>query len=471
MTLGPWALFLGMVAVTAGLPLHMATLRPALRTNLLYGYLGVLQLLRGFLAISYAMPLAEGLVVVPNNVLYTAIMMTSILLVLAERRTGVLRTVILVLLGTEAIKLAAIATTRWALASPDFVNVAGVSPEMFDGVLRISAIGNGLIIAELLVAVAVLERLRTSTDKPRLLALWCVAVFCLAVIADGVLFPLFTESLAPGWLAVAEAGIVRKVLLAVAFGVPLLVFTLVRPEPMRRYLTTSLRLRDVLFAPRHHLIARLAEQEVERVELLERTVHVAEDERRRLAGELHDDAIQLLTAADIHLQRLAAAEPEVDLATVQRLVRSGVGALRRHILELRGPDVTARGFEPLVRGYIERLLPEGGLDVELRVDLPDDTPEEVVAGAYRIVLESLANVVRHAGAQQVTVDVTVEEGRLVGRVVDDGIGIPRDAETGPGHLGLRAMRDRSDVLGGRLTVRGDDGGTVVAFELPVTRPD
>lgn len=471
MPLGPWALLLGMVAVTAGLPLYAATLRPALRTNLLYGYLGVLQLLRGFLAVSYAMPLADGLVIVPNNVLYVAIMMTSILLVLVERRTAVLRTVILVLLGTEAIKLVAFATTRWALGSPDFINLTGVDPQVFADFLRISGIGNVLIIVELLVVVWVLERIRRHTEHPRVLALWCVAVFCLIVIADGALFHLLTEPLAPGWSAVVAAGIVRKTLLAVVFGLPLLVFILLRPAPVQRYLTTSLRLRDALFAPRHQLLARLQEQEVERVELLERTVHVAEEERRRLAGQLHDDAIQLFTAADIHLQRVAAAEPDVDLAAIQRLVRSGVGALRRHILELRGPDVTATSFAPLVAAYVERLVPEGDLQVDVHVDLPDGIPEEVIAGAYRIVLEGLSNVVRHARAQRATVEVAVEGDLVVGRVTDDGVGIPRDAETGPGHLGLRAMRDRADVLGGRVSVRAADGGTVVAFELPFTPTD
>lgn len=468
---GPWVLFLGMVLVVGGFPLWFATMRPPLRTNLLYGHLGLLQLLRGFLSVTYVIPLWDGLDMAPGNVLYTAIMMTAVLLVLVERRTAVLRSVILVLLATEAVELLALATTSWALGATDVVNVTGIDPSVFRDLLRFTAMGSVLLVVELVAVVAVLEQVRRRTGRPLVLSLWSVAVFCLTVVADGALFPLLAMPFQPGLTHVIVGGVGRKVLLAAVFGAMLLVFVLARPNPMQRYLTTSLRLRDVLFAPRHRLIARLEQHEAERVELLERSLHVAEDERRRLAEDLHDDAIQLLTAADIHLQRIAAASPEVDVDHVRRLLRGGVGSLRRLILELRGPDVTATSFEPLVRAYVDRLLAAGPPTVELDVALASAVPEEVASGAFRIVLEALSNAVRHAEADHVTVSVAVHDGQLVGEVVDDGVGIPDDAETGPGHLGLRAMRDRVDVLGGHLEVRAVDVGTEVSFALPLEPPE
>lgn len=470
MHLGPWVLFLGMVAVVGGLPLWFATLRPPLRTNLLYSHLGVLQLLRGFLAVTYVMPLGGGLEMAPGNVLYAGIIMTAVVLVLVERRTAVLRTVVLVLLGTEAVKLVVFATTRWALGSPDFVNVIGVDPAMFTGYLRVSGVGNLLIVGELLVVVVVLEQVRRRMQRARVQALWCVVVLCATIVADGVLFPLATRPFDPALAAAVAGGVERKAVLAAAFGVPLLAFVLLRPEPVKRSLSTSLRLRDTLFAPRHRLIARLEDQEVERVALLERTVHVAEEERRRLAEDLHDDAIQLLTAADLRLQIAARDAPGVDLEPARRLVRDGVDSLRRLILEQHGPEVTADTFEELVRSYGERLLPTAGVTLETDVALPRDLPPPIIAAAYRIVLEALSNVARHAGASNATVRVAVADDLVVGAVTDDGVGIPDDVETGPGHLGLRAMRDRAELVGGRVSVAATDGGTRVSFELPLDLP-
>lgn len=470
MHLGPWLLFLGMVAVVGGLPLWFATLRPPLRTNLLYSHLGVLQLLRGFLAVTYVMPLGGGLDMAPGNVMYAGIMMTAVVLVLVERRTAVLRTVILVLLGTEAVKFVVLATTRWALGSPDFVNVLGVDPEIFASYLRVSGLGNLLIIGELLVVVAVLEQVRRRTQRARVQALWCVTVLGVAIVADGALFPLVTRPLDPDLTVLVAGGVARKAVLAAALGVPLLAFVLLRPEPVQRYLSTSLRLRDTLLAPRHRLIARLEDQEAERVALLERTVHIAEEERRRLAEDLHDDAIQLLTAADIRLQTAARDDPEVDLEPARRLVRGGVESLRRLILEQRGPEVTADTFDELVRAYAERLLPATGVALETDVALPQDLSPQVIAAAYRIVLEALSNVARHAGASHATVRVAVADDTVVGAVTDDGVGIPDDVETGPGHLGLRAMRDRAEMVGGRVSAEPTEDGTVVSFELPLRRP-
>ncbi len=88
-------------------------------------------------------------------------------------------------------------------------------------------------------------------------------------------------------------------------------------------------------------------------------------------------------------------------------------------------------------------------------------------GAYRIVLEALSNAAKHAGAAHVQYQGRLGRSALTGSVVDDGVGIPDDAATGPGHLGLRAMQDRADVLGGQVLVAAADGGTTVMFELPL----
>jgi signal transduction histidine kinase len=281
-------------------------------------------------------------------------------------------------------------------------------------------------------------------------------VFAGVVVLDGVLFPSATRLLEPGLSAAIAGSVERKVLLAVLYAAPLLAFVLIYRGAMERYRDAPLRVREVLFAPKQHLVRELEQQEHERIQLLERVARVAEEERQRLAEDLHDDAIQLLTAADIRLQTTMRDAPDADLEPARRL-----------ILEQRGPDVTADSFADLVGAYADRLLPADGVELDIDVQLPDDVPPEVIAAAYRIVLEALSNVARHAGAGTASVTVTGREDLLVGAVTDDGVGIPVDAETGPGHLGLRAMRDRAAMVGGRVTVTPADGGTVVSFELPL----
>jgi two-component system, NarL family, sensor kinase len=96
-------------------------------------------------------------------------------------------------------------------------------------------------------------------------------------------------------------------------------------------------------------------------------------------------------------------------------------------------------------------------------------PAAVEVTAYRIVAESLANTVRHAGARSCS--VTVDRHRWLDiEICDDGIGIPADAFAGPG-LGLASMRDRAAELGGELTLDGPaSGGTTVRVRLPLTEP-
>lgn len=467
MAFEPWALFVGMTVVTAGLPLYYATLPPPVRTGMLYGHMALMQLVPALLGAVYVMPLTDGVHVTPGNVTYTALMMTAVLVVLVERRPQVLRTVVLLLLGVEAIKLGMIATTTWAVQSPAFESLIDADGRLFEGLSVISAIGYVLIVCELLLITAMFQVLRRRVENTTALSLAYVAVFAAVLLLDGVAYPALTGSFSDLLGGSTSGRIASKALLAAVFSVPLLVFVLRFRGAIQRYAATPLRLREVLFSPNRELVARLEQHERERISLLERTLHVAEEERQRLAGDLHDHAIQVLTAADIRLQH-AARESGVDVEPIQDLVREGVGSLRRLILQLRAPEVTAATFEPLVRAYIDRLVTEGQVDVDLDLAVPDGVPDDVVGGAYRIVLEAFSNAVRHARADRVAVHVRLHEGLLEGAIRDDGIGIAADAETGPGHLGLRAMEDRASVLGGEVEVMALDEGTRVAFALPVS---
>lgn len=216
-----------------------------------------------------------------------------------------------------------------------------------------------------------------------------------------------------------------------------------------------------------------ARQERDRVALLQRFVTVAEDERDALADDLHDEAIQLLAAARLRLRTAPTSAGGPELQAADDLLGDGLQSLRRLMLELKSPDVSTGSLEELLRAYAERLLEPSGIALDLRVALPADLHGEVVTAAYRIIVEALSNAARHSGASTVEVVAMVDDGALVGRVRDDGRGLAAERRPRPGHIGLRAMRDRAEVLGGSTQLRsrpGADGGTEVSFTLPL-RPD
>jgi len=208
------------------------------------------------------------------------------------------------------------------------------------------------------------------------------------------------------------------------------------------------------------LRARLEELEGSRVRVLE----AGQQERKRLERNLHDGAQQRLIALSLELGMLEgklADDPEA---------RDRIGRAREEISvslgELR--DV-ARGLHPAVltghglRVALESLAATSPIPVTLSVAVDDRLDEPVEVAAYYVVSESLANVAKHAGADEANVDVARHDGELVVEVLDDGVG-GADSERGSG---LRGLADRVEALGGRLRVwTPPGGGTRVRAEIP-----
>jgi signal transduction histidine kinase len=195
-----------------------------------------------------------------------------------------------------------------------------------------------------------------------------------------------------------------------------------------------------------------------------RLVAVGDAERRRLERDLHDGAQSRFAGVALHL-RLAQrkAPPDSELA---EMLDAAIGELHAGIDELRE---LARGIHPALltqRGLeaaLESLAGRAQLPVELRVTLDGRLPAPVETAAYFAVSEALANVVKHAGAGLVAIDVRVERGRLVIDVVDDGSG---GASLASGS-GLSGLADRVGALDGRIELDSPlDGGTRLHVEIP-----
>jgi signal transduction histidine kinase len=210
-----------------------------------------------------------------------------------------------------------------------------------------------------------------------------------------------------------------------------------------------------------------------RAALLDRLLAVADHERRWLADALHDDTIQRLAAVVLSLDSLAARSEEsaaTALATVAEEVRDAIGQLRSLIFELAPPELDADGLAAAVRRTCQHLFGDGPPEATVDVRLPPTTAGVVTGVLYRVLVEALVNVAKHARAARVGVRVSTGDGTVRAVVVDDGVG-PGPAAGGhsdPGHLGVRSMRDRCEQLGGSFRiVAGSGGGTVVEAQFPL----
>jgi signal transduction histidine kinase len=207
----------------------------------------------------------------------------------------------------------------------------------------------------------------------------------------------------------------------------------------------------------------------DRQELLQRSVDVASAERERLADELHDDVVQLLTAALLRVDLAALASPDDTFAAIREPLDEAVRSLRRTMLELAPAEPSVGGLTAAIDAYAERLLKDEGIEVELAVDLGESPPipGPTLLTANRIIQEALSIVHRHAGASRVAVRLERVGPELVGQVTDDGRGI-EDADLHEPRLGVGLMIDRAELVGGWLRVepRGSAVGTVVTFSLP-----
>jgi PAS domain S-box-containing protein len=215
---------------------------------------------------------------------------------------------------------------------------------------------------------------------------------------------------------------------------------------------------------------RRAEQQLtDRRRLLAHLVEAQEQERQRIAWDVHDDTIQAMVAVDMRLQLLARKVPAEHRDTVEQLdgaVRTAISRLRDLVFRVRPPGIERQGLRDSLAAY----LADTAMTGEIHNELERDPGDHAAITIFRVCQEALTNVRKHARASSVTISLsTVDRGFLV-QVVDDGVGLP-DLDPNAGHFGLIEMRERAEAAGGWCTVtRQDGGGTVVEFWLPDVRP-
>jgi signal transduction histidine kinase len=225
-------------------------------------------------------------------------------------------------------------------------------------------------------------------------------------------------------------------------------------------------------------LAAAEERNRVRQETLGLVIAAQEAERSRVARDLHDDIGQALTSVLLGLRLIDGALDDDQLVVAD--LRSRVGELREVVVSaLHGARQLAFELRPIVLDDVgllpalERLVAHAIERSELRVDLTADVlkgakrlPQQVETVVYRVVQESLTNVVRHARAQRVSIVVAVRDRRLRAVVEDDGVGF--DPAATERTLGLRGMSERASLAGGWVEVTASlEAGTTVVLEVPL----
>jgi signal transduction histidine kinase len=204
-----------------------------------------------------------------------------------------------------------------------------------------------------------------------------------------------------------------------------------------------------------------------------RSLAATEAERHRWARELHDETLQALGGLKVLLSSATRLDdPEAMRAAMRDATQQLTGdieALRALIAELRPPALDQLGLAPALASLAQRTAAGNELEISADIDLPDDRrlAPELETTVYRVVQESLTNVVKHANASSIDVTVRCADRGVDVSVADDGIGFDSDATAGTG-FGLAGMRERVELAGGELSVLpGADAGTVVRARLPL----
>ena len=223
------------------------------------------------------------------------------------------------------------------------------------------------------------------------------------------------------------------------------------------------------------LESRVREQTRDLRRLTDHLERAREEERTRIARELHDQLGQELTALHLALalstQRFAKDPKSIagNLDEMSALIKRTQTTTRNLVTELRPQLLDELGLSAGIEWLIRQTEARSEVRCTLTAEALDQLPPDVSTIAFRIVQEALTNVVRHARAKKVEVRLAVRDGTLALAVIDDGIGLPMDER--PGGFGLIGIRERVATRAGHMELGARaDGGTVLSVTLPLGAP-
>ncbi len=247
-------------------------------------------------------------------------------------------------------------------------------------------------------------------------------------------------------------------------------------ETMRQQLRDAL---DQVAIANQELESRVKERTRQLQDLVRRVLTAQEDERHRVALELHDETAQAISAVTIALDSVLrrrnslAAEDTERLREARQIASDMLEGIRRLINALRPVALAEMGLDAALRWYAEDLLERSDVEVHVAAEATNmKVPDHVELALYRIGQEALNNVARHAASANVWIEIAYPEARVSLTVRDDGVGFDPENLPGDGRrvggVGLAGMRERAALVDGVLAVDSAPGtGTTVRVEAPV----
>ena len=230
---------------------------------------------------------------------------------------------------------------------------------------------------------------------------------------------------------------------------------------------------------KEELESKVAERTETLRELTARLLQIRDEEGRRIARELHDSTAQALAAVCMNLGAIRThaerdeAAPTGLISETNQLVRGALNEIRTVSYLLHPPMLDELGLRSALRVYIDGFTQRSGIQVEQ--ELPAELgrlPGDLETAIFRVVQECLTNVHRHSGSAKAAVRMSRQNGCITIEVEDEGKGMPAEmiskiaSSNSPG-VGLRGMRERIQVSGGKLEVMSNGKGTKVRAEVPV----
>jgi signal transduction histidine kinase len=217
------------------------------------------------------------------------------------------------------------------------------------------------------------------------------------------------------------------------------------------------------------------EKEQMRSDFLQRIIVTQENERKRIARELHDQTGQALASLMVALKILENAEnyneAKKGLASLKTAINKEIEAIHSLALELRPSVLDDLGLIPALDLYLDDFKVKHAIAISfVTIGFEERRPDPCIETCiYRIIQESLTNVIRHAKASSISIILEWGKGKIRGIIEDDGIGF--DAETirtNPARLGLYGMEERALLLGGNFRIESEpEQGTMIIFEIPI----
>jgi signal transduction histidine kinase len=210
--------------------------------------------------------------------------------------------------------------------------------------------------------------------------------------------------------------------------------------------------------------------------LLKKAIDASDQERRRIAGDLHDGVVQSLSGTAFSLAAAAERSNGGDGGSAREVLERGATQTRRSVRELRSllveiypPSLRDAGLESALMDLLAP-LGERGIATEMDIDVAPALPSETEGVLYRVAQEAVRNAVAHASPSAITLAVARVDDRAFLTVTDDGRGLPTEGtepQSASGHFGIQLMRDLAADAGGELWIEpGPKSGTRVRLEVP-----